>query len=71
MPSLSAGLLTESSLSLHSPTARRITLGRIGKVELLGVKGDVKWTREPGGLRISVPQDPPCRHAYCFKILPA
>jgi len=42
----------------------------IGKVELLGAKGDAKWTREPGGLRISVSQDPPCRHAYCFKILP-
>ena len=44
---------------------------QVARVELLGVKGDVKWTREPGGLRILVSQDPPCRHAYCFKILPA
>ena len=44
---------------------------QVARVKLLGVKGDVKWTRDPGGLRISVSQDPPCRHAYCFKILPA
>ena len=44
---------------------------RIGNVELLGAKGDVRWTRNPEGLKISVPQGPPCHHAYCFKISPA
>ncbi len=44
---------------------------QIRRVELLGAKEDVKWTREPDGLRISVPQERPCHHAYCFKILPA
>ena len=43
----------------------------IRKVELLGAKVDVKWTRESGGLGIWVPQAPPCHYAYCFKILPA
>jgi alpha-L-fucosidase len=44
---------------------------QIRKVELLGAKGEVKWARGPDGLRIWVPQDPPCHDAYCFKILPA
>jgi alpha-L-fucosidase len=44
---------------------------QIRKVELLGAKSEIKWTRETDGLRISVPQDPPCHHAYCFKISPA
>jgi hypothetical protein len=41
---------------------------QIRKVELLGAKSEVSWTRGPGGLTIRVPDDPPC---YCFKILPA
>jgi alpha-L-fucosidase len=44
---------------------------QIRKVELLGTKSEVRWTREPDGLRIWVPHDPPCHHAYSFKILPA
>jgi alpha-L-fucosidase len=44
---------------------------QIRKVELLGAKSEVRWSRGPDGLRIWVPQDPPCHHAYCFKILPA
>ena len=44
---------------------------QIRKVELLGAKSEVSWTRGPDGLSIRVPQDPPCRHAYSFKILPA
>ena len=44
---------------------------QIRKVELLGAKGDLKWARESTGLRIWIPQDPPCHHAYCFKISPA
>jgi alpha-L-fucosidase len=43
---------------------------QIRKVELLGAKSEVSWTRGPDGLSIRVPQDPPCHHAYCFKILP-
>ena len=44
---------------------------QIRKVELLGAKSNINWTRGPDGLSIRVPQDPPCHHAYCFKILPA
>ena len=53
------------SLASTAPNYQR----QIRKVELLGAKGEVKWTREPDKLRIWVPQDPPCQYAYCFKIL--
>jgi alpha-L-fucosidase len=43
---------------------------QIRNIELLGAKGEVSWTRESDGLSIRVPQDPPCHHAYCFRILP-
>ena len=55
------------SLASTSPLYQR----QIRKVELLGAKSEVKWARNADGLRIWVPQDPPCHHAYCFKILPA
>jgi len=44
---------------------------QIRKVELLGAKGEIRWNRGVDGLRIWAPQDPPCHHAYCFKISPA
>ena len=55
------------SLASTAPQYQR----QIRKVELLGAKGDIKWTRTAEGLRISVPQDPPCHYAYAFKISPA
>jgi alpha-L-fucosidase len=42
---------------------------QIRKIELLGAKGAISWTRGADGLSIRVPQDPPCHHAYCFRIL--
>ena len=45
--------------------------GRIGKIELLGNKSRLKWTRGPGGLQIEVPAAPQGKHAYSFRILPA
>lgn len=44
---------------------------QIGKVELLGSKSNLKWTREPQGLEIRAPDAPPCKYAYAFRILPA
>jgi alpha-L-fucosidase len=43
--------------------------GRIRKVELLGSKADLKWTRGTEGLDIQVPDVPPCKHAFSFRIL--
>ena len=45
--------------------------GRIGRIELLGYKSRLKWTRGPAGLQIEVPGAAPGKHAYSFRILPA
>ena len=54
------------SLASTSPHYER----QIRKVELLGAKSEISWTRGADGLRIRVPQDPPCHYAYCFRISP-
>ncbi len=45
--------------------------GRIGKIELLGGKSDLTWTRSSDGLQIQVPAAAPCKYACSFRILPA
>jgi alpha-L-fucosidase len=41
---------------------------RIKKVDLLGSKAELKWTQGAHGLDIQVPIDPPCKHAFSFRI---
>jgi len=41
----------------------------IRKVELLGSKAELKWTRGTQGLEIQVPDIPPCKCAFSFRIL--
>ena len=43
---------------------------QIRKVELLGSKSELKWTRGAQGLEIQVPDTPPCKYAFSFRILP-
>jgi len=44
----------------------------IEKVELLGIKKDLKWKIKNGSLEISIPvlsiDQIPCLHAWCLKI---
>ena len=42
---------------------------QIRKVELLGAKSELKWTRGTQGLEIKVPDVPPCKYAFSFRIL--
>jgi alpha-L-fucosidase len=42
----------------------------IAKVELLGVKEPLHWTRGARGLRVQLPAEKPCQHAYVLKITP-
>jgi alpha-L-fucosidase len=42
---------------------------QIRKVELLGAKSELKWTRGTQGLEIQVPDLPPCKYAFSFRIL--
>jgi alpha-L-fucosidase len=44
--------------------------GEIGAVEMLGVKGPLRWSRGARGLRVSLPAERPCEHAYVLKITP-
>jgi len=43
---------------------------QIRKVELLGAKSELKWTRTAQGLEIQLPDEPPCQYAFSFRILP-
>ena len=43
--------------------------GKIRKVELLGAKSQLKWSRRTEGLEIEVPNVPPCKYAFSFRIL--
>jgi len=45
--------------------------GRIAKVELLGSKSELKWTRGSAGLEVEVPDNPPGKYAFAFRILPS
>jgi alpha-L-fucosidase len=42
--------------------------GSIGKVELLGHKGDLKFTQDAQGLTVALPADEPCQYAFALKI---
>jgi hypothetical protein len=42
--------------------------GKIRKVDLLGIKGNLKWTQANDALRIGPPPQKPCDYAVTFKI---
>jgi alpha-L-fucosidase len=44
---------------------------RIAKVELLGSRSNLQWTRGTQGLEIQAPETLPCKYAYTFRILSA
>jgi len=42
--------------------------GKVASVRLLGHDGRIEWTQDAAGLRISVPEHPPCGHAVAFAV---
>lgn len=42
--------------------------GKVAKVELLGHTGDLKFVRDPQGLKVTMPADQPCKYAFTLKI---
>jgi alpha-L-fucosidase len=42
--------------------------GRIRRVEMLGAKGPLKWSRDKQGLTVRMPPTKPCAYAYVLKI---
>ena len=55
---------TIKSLMVGSP----YVTGEPRRIELLGVKGALKWKRTTEGLVIDLPSTKPCDHAFAFKI---
>lgn len=47
--------------SKHAP-------GKIENVELLGHPDKLKWTRDNSGLKIELPEEPPCEHAIVLRV---
>jgi len=62
-----AGELTIQSLG----SALRLYTQKIEKVELLGAKKPLEWTREAAGLKVKLPRTKPCKHAFALKITAA
>jgi alpha-L-fucosidase len=42
--------------------------GKIAKVEMLGHKGDLKFTQDAEGLKVTMPAEQPCQYAFTLKI---
>jgi alpha-L-fucosidase len=42
--------------------------GKISNVELLGTAGKVRWIQDDEGLKINLPPEKPCDHAFALKI---
>jgi alpha-L-fucosidase len=58
------GKLTVKSLGLNSAHYPK----QIGKVELLGYKGELRWKRDGDGVSIVLPAQKPCEYAWAFKV---
>lgn len=48
----------------------KLYAGSIGSVEMLGVKGPLAWSQTARGLRVRLPTEKPCQHAFVLRIRP-
>jgi alpha-L-fucosidase len=55
---------TVKSLSSRGPVAG----GSIAQITMLGADQPLAWSQDEEGLQIQTPSQPPCEHAYTFKI---
>jgi alpha-L-fucosidase len=51
-----------------SLASNRNLSGKVGKVELLGHKGDLKFTQDDKGLTVMMPAEQPCQYAFALKV---
>ncbi|MBZ5582488.1 MAG: alpha-L-fucosidase [Acidobacteriia bacterium] len=56
------------SAVITSLAAGRKLNGKITRVELLGRKGELKFARDDGGLKVAMPAERPCQYAFTLKI---
>jgi alpha-L-fucosidase len=59
----------EDSVIVKSLGTRKLPDIRVRRVSMLGVKADLKWSRNQDGLMIKAPKEKPCEYAYVFKII--
>lgn len=48
----------------------RLYASEVGCVEMLGVKEPLRWSRTARGLKVQLPPEKPCAHAFVLKITP-
>lgn len=59
----------EGEVTIHSLAASAgLAAGKAKAVELLGCDAKLTWSQDARGLRIRMPRERPCEHAYVFKI---
>jgi alpha-L-fucosidase len=59
----------ESQITIHSLGAgSAVQAGSIKDVRLVGSAEKLEWSQDSEGLHIQPPAQPPCEHAYAFKI---
>jgi alpha-L-fucosidase len=58
----------ERSLTVRSLSTRQTEPGAIKSVSLLGHAGKLRWQRDEEGLKIELPSQKTCAHAFAFKI---
>jgi hypothetical protein len=57
---------------IHSLAAgKTLPFATIGKIELLGAKDALKWSRDAKGLTVQMPPAKPCDYAVVLKITDA
>jgi alpha-L-fucosidase len=60
------GMVTIKSLAVNSPHLN----GEISQVGLLGSNAALHWTRDTEGLKVTLPENKPCKYAFALKINP-
>ncbi|HJQ30754.1 MAG TPA: alpha-L-fucosidase [Pyrinomonadaceae bacterium] len=45
-----------------------LAAGRVGKVELLGFPGELKWSQDAEGLKVRLPEERPGSHAFALRV---
>ena len=50
------------------PKSKKLWLGNIKKITLLGDPKPLKWTQNENGLTVQLPDAPPCKYAFTLKI---
>ena len=52
------------------PAGKKLWLGEIGEVRMLGIAAPLKWSQDGTGLTVAMPEQKPCDHAVVLKLIP-